>query len=52
MDEEDMKLIQTESSICLSNHISDIDWLLGWWIADKFKVLGVRWATMAVALNV
>jgi lysophosphatidic acid acyltransferase/lysophosphatidylinositol acyltransferase len=43
MDEEDMKLAQSESSVCLSNHISDIDWLLGWWIADKFKVLGVRW---------
>eukprot|EP00045_Choanoeca_perplexa_P019399 m.2754 g.2754 ORF g.2754 m.2754 type:complete len:366 (+) comp4017_c0_seq1:121-1218(+) len=40
MDKEDMKLAQSESSVCLSNHISDIDWLLGWWIADKFKVLG------------
>eukprot|EP00730_Choanoeca_flexa_P013604 TRINITY_DN5502_c0_g1_i3.p1 TRINITY_DN5502_c0_g1~~TRINITY_DN5502_c0_g1_i3.p1 ORF type:complete len:367 (+),score=72.11 TRINITY_DN5502_c0_g1_i3:118-1218(+) len=40
MDKRELELAKSESSVCLSNHISDVDWLLGWWIADKFNVLG------------
>lgn len=31
----------TRKAICMLNHASDLDWLFGWLIADKFSVLGL-----------
>ena len=46
-DEADLAKMGKESSVCLSNHRSDIDWLIGWLLADKFGVLGVSWILTA-----
>ena len=39
---EDYDILGKESAICLSNHRSDIDWLIGYVIADRAGVLSVR----------
>ncbi|EDQ89481.1 uncharacterized protein MONBRDRAFT_32290 [Monosiga brevicollis MX1] len=38
--DEDLELMGTESSVALCNHVSNVDWLIGWLLADKFGVLG------------
>lgn len=39
---EDYDKLGTESSMCLANHRSDVDWLIGWIMADRAGILGVR----------
>ena len=41
-DPDELRHLGKESSVALCNHRSDIDWLIGWLIADKYNVLGVR----------
>ena len=38
---EDMEKLGKESAICLSNHRSDVDWLIGYIVADRAGILGV-----------
>ncbi|XP_068697900.1 uncharacterized protein [Montipora foliosa] len=37
---EDMEKLGKESAICLSNHRSDVDWLIGYIVADRAGILG------------
>ena len=39
---EDFDKIGKESAICLANHRSDVDWLIGYTLADRAGVLAVR----------
>jgi len=38
---EDFDMLGKESAICLSNHRSDVDWLIGYTVADRAGVLAV-----------
>ena len=33
----------TESCILLSNHYSDVDWLMGWVVGERKNIVGVRY---------
>ncbi|XP_031554341.1 1-acyl-sn-glycerol-3-phosphate acyltransferase delta-like [Actinia tenebrosa] len=37
---EDYDKLGSESGICLANHRSDVDWLIGWIMADRAGILG------------
>ena len=39
---EDFDKLGKESAICLANHRSDVDWLIGYTLADRAGVLAVR----------
>ena len=39
---DDYEKIGKESAIIMANHRSDIDWLLGWIVAERGGILGVR----------
>ena len=39
---EDFDKIGKESAICLCNHRSDVDWLIGYILADRAGVLAVN----------
>ena len=39
---EDFAKIGKESAICLANHRSDVDWLIGYTLADRAGVLAVN----------
>ena len=39
---EDFDKIGKESAICLANHRSDVDWLIGYTLADRAGVLAVN----------
>lgn len=39
-DPETMKKIGTEDSILIVNHTYDIDWMLGWVLAERLSILG------------
>lgn len=41
MDREESKKIGKESAVIVLNHKYDIDWAIGWVIADRCKILGV-----------
>jgi 1-acyl-sn-glycerol-3-phosphate acyltransferase len=41
-DEQTLKQLGKKRAVALSTHGSDVDWLLGWLIADKANCLGVR----------
>ena len=36
-----MAMLGKESAICFSNHRSDVDWLIGYTLADRAGVLAV-----------
>ncbi|XP_001621942.2 1-acyl-sn-glycerol-3-phosphate acyltransferase delta [Nematostella vectensis] len=38
--EEDFRYFGKESAICVANHRSDVDWLIGWVMADRVHTLG------------
>ena len=38
---EDMAMLGKESAICFCNHRSDVDWLIGYTLADRVGVLAV-----------
>lgn len=38
---EDFKMIGHENAIVVANHRSDVDWLIGWVLAERAGVLGV-----------
>ena len=40
---EDYEKIGNESAMLMPNHRSDIDWLVGYMIADRKGILGVCW---------
>ena len=31
----------TEHGLCVLNHRGDLDWMIGWCIIDRFRMLGV-----------
>eukprot|EP00054_Salpingoeca_dolichothecata_P013054 m.72650 g.72650 ORF g.72650 m.72650 type:complete len:364 (-) comp20275_c0_seq3:50-1141(-) len=37
---EVFKALGNESAVAILNHRSDLDWMIGWMIADRFKILG------------
>ena len=45
-DPEDYQMLGEENAICLCNHRSDLDWLLGWLTAEKHGCLGGAKALM------
>ena len=38
---EDYEMFGHENAVCMANHRSDVDWLIGWVVADRAGVLGV-----------
>ena len=47
---EDFDKLGKESAICLANHRSDVDWLIGYTLADRAGVLAVRTFSMGIYL--
>lgn len=39
---EDFDQLGKESAICLANHRSDVDWLIGYTVAERVGVLAVN----------
>ena len=39
---EDFDKLGKESAICLANHRSDVDWLIGYTVAERVGVLAVN----------
>ena len=43
----------TEHGLCVMNHRGDLDWMIGWCIIDRFRMLGVSdWEKIGINWNI